>query len=288
MRYNDLVPARAGDPAPHAERLRLAVAAYLARFKGTPATTPAPICAMSRSLPGTPTRVPLCVTTRARKNLDRHPNYILPAYMASSTTFPPLPGDRCPSAGYPMPDLRLHLRLPARQHQRGPNRALPPSPSRSTRHPLPVNQRHGPCPASSPTSNSRQPAATRCAPTGKIAAASDATSEPTRSTSTSSARSGPRSPNPACCWPANRPASAQPGTWTLQAAGLGKPGMFVATSVTAGATIDPGATLTFILTNINVNPSQGLAMIEIEESADAAQTTATLALEKSSPRVSAT
>jgi site-specific recombinase XerD len=35
MHYNELVPARAGDPVPHADRLRLAVAAYLARFKGT-------------------------------------------------------------------------------------------------------------------------------------------------------------------------------------------------------------------------------------------------------------
>ena len=33
MHYNELVPARAGDPVPHADRLRLA-AAYLARFKG--------------------------------------------------------------------------------------------------------------------------------------------------------------------------------------------------------------------------------------------------------------
>ena len=35
MHYSELVPAQAGDPVPHAERLRLAVAAYLARFKGT-------------------------------------------------------------------------------------------------------------------------------------------------------------------------------------------------------------------------------------------------------------
>ena len=35
MHYNELVPARAGDPVPHADRLQLAVAAYLARFKGT-------------------------------------------------------------------------------------------------------------------------------------------------------------------------------------------------------------------------------------------------------------
>ena len=34
MHYNELVPALAGDPVPHADRLRLAVAAYLARFKG--------------------------------------------------------------------------------------------------------------------------------------------------------------------------------------------------------------------------------------------------------------
>src|SRR5256886_554654 len=34
MHYNELVPARASDPVPHADRLRLAVAAYLARFKG--------------------------------------------------------------------------------------------------------------------------------------------------------------------------------------------------------------------------------------------------------------
>jgi integrase/recombinase XerD len=35
MHYNELVPARAGDPVPHADRLRLAAAAYLARFTGT-------------------------------------------------------------------------------------------------------------------------------------------------------------------------------------------------------------------------------------------------------------
>src|ERR1035437_8523669 len=35
MHYNELVPARAGDPVPHADRLRLVAAAYLARFKGT-------------------------------------------------------------------------------------------------------------------------------------------------------------------------------------------------------------------------------------------------------------
>jgi hypothetical protein len=43
-------------------------------------------CVMSRSLPGTPTRGPSCAPPkRARKNLDRHPNYILAAYMAAGT-----------------------------------------------------------------------------------------------------------------------------------------------------------------------------------------------------------
>ena len=41
---------------------------------------------MSRSLPATPIRAPRCGTPeRARKNLDRHPNHILAAYMASGT-----------------------------------------------------------------------------------------------------------------------------------------------------------------------------------------------------------
>src|ERR1022692_4291970 len=35
MHYNELVPAQASDLLPHADRLRLAVAAYLARSKGT-------------------------------------------------------------------------------------------------------------------------------------------------------------------------------------------------------------------------------------------------------------
>ena len=52
--------------------------------------------------------------------------------------FPPLPGDCHPSAGHPLPDLRPHPRLPARQHQRDPDRALPPGPPRSARHPIPV------------------------------------------------------------------------------------------------------------------------------------------------------
>jgi hypothetical protein len=40
---------------------------------------------MSRSPPAMPIRAPGCGTTGARNNLDRHPNYILAAYMASGT-----------------------------------------------------------------------------------------------------------------------------------------------------------------------------------------------------------
>jgi len=80
-----------------------------------------------------------------------------------------------------------------------------------------------------------------------------------------------------------QPVSAQPDTWTFQAAGPGEPGIFVATPVTLGAAVDPGTTLTFTLASIDVSPSQGLSVIEIEESADDTQTTVTLALEKFSP-----
>ena len=34
MRYNELAPIPSGNPVPHADRLRFAAAAYLARFKG--------------------------------------------------------------------------------------------------------------------------------------------------------------------------------------------------------------------------------------------------------------
>jgi hypothetical protein len=53
-------------------------------------------------------------------------------------TFPPLPRDRHPSAGDPMPALPPHRRLPARRHQRDPDRALPPDTSRSARSCAPV------------------------------------------------------------------------------------------------------------------------------------------------------
>jgi len=52
--------------------------------------------------------------------------------------FPPLPGDRDPSAGDALPDLPSDRRLPARQPQRGADRALPPGPSRSARPSCPV------------------------------------------------------------------------------------------------------------------------------------------------------
>jgi len=51
-----------------------------------PVSTQEPASGTSRSPPATPTRAPPCATPkRARQNLDRHPNYILAAYMASGT-----------------------------------------------------------------------------------------------------------------------------------------------------------------------------------------------------------
>jgi hypothetical protein len=47
-----------------------------------PCLMPASICATPRSRPGTPTRAP---PVRARTNLDRHPNYVLAAYLSSAT-----------------------------------------------------------------------------------------------------------------------------------------------------------------------------------------------------------
>jgi hypothetical protein len=80
-----------------------------------------------------------------------------------------------------------------------------------------------------------------------------------------------------------QPVSAQPATWTFQAAGVGEPGIFVATPVTVGAAIDPGATLTFTLASIAVSASPGLVLVEIAESAGNALTTITLPVEKFSP-----
>jgi len=47
--------------------------------------------------------------------------------------FPALPRDRHPSSGHPLPDMPPHPRLPAREGQRCPDRALPPGPPRNTR-----------------------------------------------------------------------------------------------------------------------------------------------------------
>jgi len=58
--------------------------------------------------------------------------------------FPPFPCDRYPAAGHPLPDLPAHRGVPARQPQRGPDRALPPGPSRSARCPFPVALRRLP------------------------------------------------------------------------------------------------------------------------------------------------
>jgi hypothetical protein len=58
--------------------------------------------------------------------------------------FAPFPGDRHPAAGHALPDLPPHRRVPAREGQRGPDRALPPGPSRSARPPFPVAGRGDP------------------------------------------------------------------------------------------------------------------------------------------------
>jgi integrase/recombinase XerD len=93
MQYNELVSARASALVPRADRLRLAVAAYLARVQGH---FPRPRQLRSALLTSVDVRdVQVAArhadprTTmrydRARKNLDRHPNYIPAAYMASGT-----------------------------------------------------------------------------------------------------------------------------------------------------------------------------------------------------------
>ena len=60
------------------------------------------------------------------------------------TTFPPLPRDDHPPAGHALPGLPPHGRAPARRHQRGPDRALPPRPSRSARPRVPVTTPRSP------------------------------------------------------------------------------------------------------------------------------------------------
>jgi integrase/recombinase XerD len=50
-----------------------------------PCSTPASTCATCRSPPAMPTPRTTMRYDRARNNLDRHPNYILAAFMASGT-----------------------------------------------------------------------------------------------------------------------------------------------------------------------------------------------------------
>jgi hypothetical protein len=52
--------------------------------------------------------------------------------------FPPVSGDRDPSSCNTLPDLPSDRCLPARQPQRGPDRALPQGPSRNARPPCPI------------------------------------------------------------------------------------------------------------------------------------------------------
>jgi hypothetical protein len=58
--------------------------------------------------------------------------------------FPPFPRDRYPSSGHALPGLPPNRRVPAGQPQRGPDRALPPGPSRSARPAAPVAVRGDP------------------------------------------------------------------------------------------------------------------------------------------------
>jgi hypothetical protein len=87
MTFTELTPAPSDPPEPFTDRLRLAVAAYLARFKGSSREhTESDLrcylawCAERSLDPRTTMRY-----DRARNSLDRHPNYILAAYMASGT-----------------------------------------------------------------------------------------------------------------------------------------------------------------------------------------------------------
>ena len=95
--FAQLLPA--GEPAARTDPLRLAAAAYLARFAGLSRTHPHMLrhtlvttmldagvdlrdvqIAARHADPRTTMRY-----DRARNQLDRHPNYILAAYMASGT-----------------------------------------------------------------------------------------------------------------------------------------------------------------------------------------------------------
>jgi hypothetical protein len=70
-------------PRPHESRSLGHTRTCCATHLSLPVLTSASTSGTSRSPPGMPTRAPRC--GRARQNLDRHPNYILAAYMASGT-----------------------------------------------------------------------------------------------------------------------------------------------------------------------------------------------------------
>ena len=72
---------------------------------------------------------------------------------------PPLPGDCFASSGHALPDLSPYRCVPARQSERGPNRALPAGPPQGTRTAFPVGK-----PASgSPVSGGSRPSAAAAA-----------------------------------------------------------------------------------------------------------------------------
>ena len=78
-------------------------------------------------------------------------------------------------------------------------------------------------------------------------------------------------------------AQAQPASWNFQAAGATRPGVYTAAPGAAGTTVAPGDTLTFTLTGVGVSQVPGLSVIEIQESAGAAQATVALTFERFSP-----
>ena len=85
----------------------------------------------------------------ADKPYDEFAREILAA-IGDETKVPPLPCDCDPASGHALPDLPPDGRMPAREPQRGPDRALPPGPSRSARHPFAVVGRAGGPPRMAP------------------------------------------------------------------------------------------------------------------------------------------
>ena len=77
--FTQLTPAPSDPPEPFTDRLRLAVTAYLTVLDAGVDLRDVQIAARHAD-PRTTIRY-----DRARQNLDRHPNYILAAYMASGT-----------------------------------------------------------------------------------------------------------------------------------------------------------------------------------------------------------